>query len=233
MSEEITIGFKAVAELALPDTCPRCFAVKNRFKPPFQSFPGVFNTLDKHCKSVYAGIPVAIRAALCIPDNAEISLEKSPHWSKFKLTRSGITVRGVADTILLVTPPGSLLIIDNKVAKKTENADSRFEQYVIQTNLYKLAAEACMGNKVHSLGLMYFDPETCAVADACMNIGFVMKYTPVETLPEADVLAYIDKAAALLLSPSLPFATHDCEDCTLLAAMAEGVTKLDTQREAA
>ena len=53
MSSSLRTSAKNLGELALPDSCPRCFWLKLRARQlPFQIFPGIFSSIDAYTKRV-------------------------------------------------------------------------------------------------------------------------------------------------------------------------------------
>ncbi len=54
MGEQIRISAKNLAEVAMPDFCPRCFWVKRKVPKqlPYQIFPGIFSSIDAYSKRV-------------------------------------------------------------------------------------------------------------------------------------------------------------------------------------
>ena len=52
--KEITISAKHLGNINLPDFCPRCFWLKMHtgWKLPYQTFPGIFSSIDSYTKKV-------------------------------------------------------------------------------------------------------------------------------------------------------------------------------------
>ncbi len=218
---DITIGFKAVAELASPGLCPRCFWAKNNLRFPFQSFPGVFNTLDKFCKE-YVDSMCAAKTDPWFRGADSVESLKCPHWSKFKVTRPyGLTARGQADHIIRVG--GRLVIWDSKVAKRTAKADERAALYELQLNLYRLAAKETGIGTADELRLVYFSPEAVAANPTdgdSRSAGVRFDVTPLDVriMPDAEVEAYLQRAYEILSGP-IPAADAGCKDCATLDAL--------------
>ena len=131
----LTIAATALAQLAGPKPCPRCFWLQYHGKKllPFQRFPSVFQDLDQAGKEA---VSYWIQEKQQTPPwmanlGTIIRLIPAPHWSKFSFTHGGLTVRGVADLICKLDT-GGLLIPDLKTATFTAGQEEWLPVYAAQ-----------------------------------------------------------------------------------------------------
>jgi len=69
--DQIKISAKNLGQTALEDFCPRCYWIKlkTNFKLPWQSFPGIFSSIDSYTKSCIHSIIDGVRDnPFAIPD---------------------------------------------------------------------------------------------------------------------------------------------------------------------
>ena len=114
--ENFKISAKNLGAVNMPDFCPRCFwiKVKSNNRLPWQSFPGIFSTIDSYTKKCIHHIidnasdesPLP-RWMLAIGD--VVGYDKVPHWSKSLYTdsESNITLSGIPDDIFVVRDSGA------------------------------------------------------------------------------------------------------------------------------
>jgi hypothetical protein len=182
--ENLRISAKNLGQVALEDFCPRCYWIKlkTNFKLPYQSFPGIFSSIDaytKHC--IHHVIDGNNHPQwLCDIGNV-IAYEPVHHWSKNKYfdPKSNITLHGAPDDIWKLAD-GTKVIPDFKTAKHTDTQDKLFLLYEVQANVYNVLMT--QDTKVDArLCLIYMEPVTEASA-ACDNIidqGFRMCFNAV------------------------------------------------------
>ena len=203
--QPLKISAKNLGYTALADFCPRCYWVKLKtsHKLPWQTFPGIFSSIDsytKHC--VHHIIDAVNNTTITIPnigigsENAPpnkqikvlrlpewmeligkiISYKTVPHWSKntFYDPKSQITLHGAPDDLLILAD-GTLTIPDYKTQRWTDNQDKLFPLYAVQSNVYNILMT--QDTKIDAkLFLVYMEPDT-AKESACNNIiegGFSM-----------------------------------------------------------
>ncbi len=165
MSDPIRISAKTIAELALPDFCPRCFWRKMRVsKLPYQIFPGVFSSIDSYTKKIihrwfddYQSTPPWLSALGELVDY----YRPAPHHSRFNIvdTATNILLTGVPDDILM-RRDDSHIIVDYKTAKYTSAQDKLIPLYEAQLNGYALIGAERGLQPVVGLALIYMEPVT-------------------------------------------------------------------------
>jgi hypothetical protein len=165
--EPIRISAKNLGQVALEDFCPRCYWIrlKTNFKLPWQSFPGIFSSIDSYTKScVHQIIDTHANTPTLLPEWMKlmgdvVRYEKVPHWSKntFHDEKSNITLHGAQDDIL-VRVDGSRVVPDWKTAKFSETQDRLRPLYEVQLNVYSVLCEK--GGDPVDLYLVYMEPCT-------------------------------------------------------------------------
>jgi hypothetical protein len=122
------ISAKNLGALALPTFCPRCFWLKLRLKKlPWQTFPGIFSSIDIFSKQVTDRwfTQTGTAPPLLKPFGDLIESIDPPHWSQFSVkdVASNVELRGVPDH-LFRAKDRSFIIIDNKTARFTDGQDA-------------------------------------------------------------------------------------------------------------
>ena len=231
MPSKIRISAKSLGALALPSFCPRCFWLQMHLegKPPFQIFPGIFNTIDAYGKRLIHGwfdrhgAPPAWLGPL-----GEIRRSrKPPHYTKFfaKDTDSGMVLWGSADAVFEMND-GSFTIGDYKTAKFTAKQDELFPMYEVQLNAYAYIGERCGFKPVSKLALIYTEPITTDASigtdsnltDDGFLMGFGVNILDVSILPDL-VPQLLRKARSILDLESPPEGEDRCKDCEALARL--------------
>ena len=220
----ITIAAKQLAQLAMPDACPRCFWLQKHAGRmlPFQRFPSVFTHLDQASKNVlthYLSMgmtPPWFKAYFDL--TAQI---KPPHWSKFSFTNDGLQVRGEADFIAKISAPinDCLFIGDFKTAFVT---DKMMPLYTAQLGCYALAAEAIPMGPVDSLGVIFCQPQSGGSTENMEGQhGFRVQFDCQVVLVDRNDSAIFELCARAvhILSNPIPAPTASCEDCIKLAGL--------------
>ncbi|MFH0749146.1 MAG: PD-(D/E)XK nuclease family protein [Candidatus Bathyarchaeota archaeon] len=233
MNDKITISAKSLGELALPDSCTRCFWIKLKVgnKLPFQIFPGIFSSIDSYSKRLvyswfdrHKGPPVWLEGLGYIT-----GYTKSPHYSKFYIVdkNSGITLRGSPD-IIFNRRDGSYIIADFKTAKYTQTQDELLPMYETQLNTYGLIGGQQGISPVSNLALIYTEPvtdETATTRDEHhRENGFIMGfsvYIKQVSLNPGSVQALLAKTREIYELDEIPPHTEDCKDCQCLEGLIE------------
>lgn len=234
MNNEIRISGKQLAQLNMPDSCDRCFWIKQKVKNlPFQIFPGIFSSIDAFSKKiVHAWIDRAFEmpgGRFLFPELEGVTgYLKAPHWSKFKRLDplTGITVSGVVDD-LLTYQDGTLLIPDYKTAKITDRADSLAPLYRAQLNLYKWVQDSLGKSVVRKLALVYLEPMTDddqatirqLTPEGC-TMGFRIVSKSVE-INESLPLLLTEQARDILAATTPPKGADGCKDCAAVENLME------------
>ena len=234
--DQIRISAKNLGQTALADFCPRCYWIKLKlnFKLPWQSFPGIFSSIDAYTKSCVHHIidssnerqdTRSVKSAGSYyeyPDWMKqigdvIGYETVPHWSKNKYhdEKSNITFQGSQDDIFVLAD-GTRCCPDYKTAKHTDTQDKLFPMYEIQSNVYGIL----MGDNP-KLCLVYMEPDTDK-SSACDNIidqGFRMCFNAVVVPIENDkkkVRQALAVTRDVYESATPPQGNSDCKDCQAL-----------------
>jgi hypothetical protein len=148
MSTQIRISAKNLGALAMPNFCPRCFWLKLRIenKLPFQTFPGIFSSIDSYTKNIVHGW---FDTHGCCPSwLSELGDIKGyinpPHFSKFQIVdvENNVLLTDGPDAVFVKTD-NSYVIGDYKTAKFTNNQDALLPMYEVQLNSYALIGEQC------------------------------------------------------------------------------------------
>jgi len=226
--EPIKISAKNLGQTALEDFCPRCYWIrlKTNFKLPWQSFPGIFSSIDSYTKNcchqiidTHANTPAPLPEWMVKMGDIR-RYEKVPHWSKntYVDEKTNITMHGAMDDIL-VRKNGSRIVVDWKTAKYSETQDKLLPLYEVQLNVYSVLAEK--NNDPVDLYLIYMEP--CTDASMAVNnidyCGFKLCFSGV-VVPVKRDRAVVRKALNLTREiyelKSAPLARPGCKDCEQL-----------------
>jgi len=229
--EPIKISAKNLGQTALEDFCPRCYWIKLRtgFKLPWQSFPGIFSSIDSYTKSCIHQIidnRYKDEESGTIPDWMQkmgniTSYEKVPHWSKntYHDEKTNITFQGAQDDIL-VCSDGSRIVPDYKTAKHTDTQDKLFPLYEVQENVYSILSEKD-GQTPVKLFLVYMEPctEPSYASDNIIDCGFRMCFSGVVVPVKRDrsiVRKALNTTREIADMPIAPKGRVGCKDCEQL-----------------
>ncbi len=229
----LRISAKDLGQLALPNFCARCFWIKRRLsnKLPFQSFPGIFSSIDSYTKKVIHGQHDTTGA---FPEYLSSlgdlrSYVNPPHYTKFSRTdeKTGVTLWGTPDAIFMFADE-SYLIADYKTARITNTQDGMLPQYQVQLNAYAYIGETSNVTPVSKLALLYFEPETeeshAIESGNRMEHGFKMGFgCKIKTvdLNRNQVLDLLESVRFFDTLPSSPLGREGCKDCENLARLLE------------
>ncbi len=215
--------------------CPHCAWVRMHVKSlPFQSFPGIFSTIDRYNKLIVQGhfdresaLPVWLSGL------GEVeSYIKPPHWSTFKILdeASGVTLRGEADGIFKMRD-GSHTIVDYKTSKFSPAQRAMLRSYETQLNAYAYIGERLGLSPVGRVALVYMEPSTgedTALDPTLVNAsGFSMEFAAtvvdVDLKPERLVPPLLRKVKAIAEMDSPPDGSPGCKDCDALEGLIEAL----------
>jgi len=185
--QPLKISAKNLGAVALEDFCPRCYWIKLKTnnKLPWQSFPGIFSSIDAYTKKCFHHIIDSKKIPNWMQQAGDIvGYEIPPHWSKnlYLDEKSGITLSGIPDDIW-VRRDGTRMIPDAKTAMKSKTQDVLFPMYEIQEIVYSILID-----KNASLCLVYMEPQTSQeeAGRAIIDRGFVMPFSGVVVPVEND-----------------------------------------------
>lgn len=225
--EQIRISGKNLGAVALPSFCPRCFWIKLKMQHrlPYQSFPGIFSSIDAFTKRVVQGwFEAKKQAPQWLAQLGEIvECCDPPHYSKFNIVdeRTNILLTGAADGIFR-RADRSYVIADFKTARFTDAQDELLPMYQVQLNAYARIAESCGLAPVSALYLIYLEPQTdggtnfvrcCRTAGMCMD--FQAHVLPVD-LNRQMIDPLLARTRDIYDGAVAPAGNTKCKDCRLL-----------------
>ena len=229
----LVISAKDLGEFNLKRNCQRCLWTKLHLKPlPYQSFPGIFSTIDAYNKRVVHSyfdrerhLPSWLK-----PLGQVESYIDPPSYHKFSVSDSDIyvTLRGQADGIFKMTD-GTYTIVDYKTSKYTTNQDKLMGIYEAQLNGYAYLAERLGMYPVRQLALVYMEPitdqETAslpAVVDADgFNMQFNATIVQVEITHDITIPTLMGKARCLYDTLKVPPPREGCKNCQAASRFIE------------
>jgi hypothetical protein len=159
-----TISATELGYYASSRFCPHCAWVRLNVKNlPYQSFPGIFSTIDRYNKLIvrnYFQRENSLPTWLSQLGEAQAYVDP-PHWSRFKILdeTSGLTLRGEADGIFRMAD-GSYTIVDYKTSKFSGAQRAMLKSYETQLNAYAYIGERLELSPVGRLALVYMEPQT-------------------------------------------------------------------------
>lgn len=224
---QIKISAKNLGYTALESFCPRCYWIKLKTsnKLPWQTFPGIFSSIDaytKHC--IHHIVDIAGEGiAFDLPEWMKVMgnirhYETVPHWSKIRYedSKSNIILSGAPDDIL-ICEDGSKVIPDWKTAKHTNTQDMLLPLYVVQLNVYAILC----GDTATALYLVYMEPvtEKAAASNNIIDVGFKMGFSAV-VVPVENDRSVVRKALTVTREiyemEKPPDSRDGCKDCASL-----------------
>lgn len=222
------IAAKQLAAFALPDACPRCLWLKMRVqhKLPWQTFPGIFGSLDAYTKRVveYAVNENFLHQAWLMALPPVVACLRPPHHSQFQVhdAATGILLTGQADAIWRCRDT-SHIIVDYKTAMFSPKQQAILPLYAAQLHAYKHIAERTGLAPVSRLYLLYAQPLTEQLhahnRQNHRNNGFALGFqfhTHEIALQPGLIDGLLAQARALYDRASAPAGRPGCDDCTRL-----------------
>jgi hypothetical protein len=220
----LKISAKNLGVTALQDFCPRCFWIKLKSgnKLPYQSFPGIFSSIDSYTKKSIHHIIDSVnpKPRWMQKIGNVVGYEPVPHFSKSKFfdKKSGITLTGIPDDIWILDD-GSKIIPDFKTAIYSESQDKLLPMYFIQNNVYSVLID-----KSAKLYLIYMEPDTKqeTACNQITNTGFKMCFDATVVSVENDLKKVRD---ALVVTREItemqkpPKGRIGCKDCSSLDSL--------------
>ena len=233
MNEQIRISAKNLGEVAMPGFCPRCFWIKLKLnnKLPFQTFPGIFSSIDAYTKNIvhgwfdrYGSPPLWLRDLGDI-----VGYVEPPHFSKYNIVvpESNILLTGSPDGVFIKSD-NSHIIVDYKTAKYTGTQDKLFPIYQAQLNGYAMIGNQRGLEPVTDLALIYMEPLTDKFAAASdenhhkdgFGMGFTAKLHRVK-LDLAIIPPLLAETRRIYELTYPPEGREGCNNCRLLEGMLE------------
>ena len=234
-----TISATELGYYASSRFCPHCawvrFHVKNL---PYQSFPGIFSTIDRYNKLIVRNYFQRENSLPCwLNQLGEArAYVDPPHWSRFKILdeASGLTLRGEADGIFKMAD-GSYTIIDYKTSKHSGAQRAMLKSYETQLNAYAFIGERLgepLGiSPVGRLALVYMEPQT--EEETALNpkladeqgftMGFAAKVVEMELKPDKLIPPLLRKVKAIGEMDRPPGGTPGCKDCEALDSLIDAL----------
>jgi hypothetical protein len=235
MMDPIKISAKNLGQTALADFCPRCYWIKIRtgFRLPFQSFPGIFSSIDGFTKKAIHHIIDSSNGSPSRQVKSNHSYFEYPdwlnqigditgyevikHWSKslFFDEKSGITLSGVPDDIL-IRRDGSKATVDWKTAKITKNQDELMGMYEVQINIYDIQT-----GYNSDLYLIYMEPQTelTDASNSFLDCGFSMNFNATVVPVKRDrsiVRKALNISREIYELQQPPSSRQGCKECAAL-----------------
>lgn len=211
--------------------CLHCAWVRMHVKSlPYQSFPGIFSTIDRYNKLIvqsHFDRKRALPAWLSSLGEVESNI-KPPHWSKFKVLDepSGVTLRGEADGIFRMRD-GSHTIVDYKTSKFSSAQRAMLRSYEAQLNAYAYIGERLGLSPVGRLALVYMEPLTSEetsqdpglVDERGFSMGFEATVVNVDLKPETLIPPLLKRVKAVAEMERPPDGSPGCKDCEALEGL--------------
>ena len=228
MGQQIRISAKALAEVAMADFCPRCFWIKRRVPKqlPYQSFPGIFSSIDAYSKRVvHSWFDKGQGAPAWIDGLGElVGYRNPPHYAKFNIVdeENDILLTGSPDGVF-IRPDQSHVIVDYKTSRYTPHQGRLYPLYEAQLNAYALIGEQRGLAPVTGLALIYTEPvtdEESASEDAVHRedgfaMGFVAHVVDVK-LNTAMIGPLLAKTREICDLETCPYGRRGCRNCGFL-----------------
>ena len=231
----LTISATNLGQYASSRFCPRCEWVRLHVKAlPFQSFPGIFSSIDSYNKRIVHSHFDRENAAppwLRQLGQAQTYINP-PHWSKFAIIDkdTGVTLRGEADAIFKMAD-GSYTIVDYKTARYTPGQGAMFPNYETQLNAYAYIGLRRDLSPISRLALAYMEPQTDEdtaqrpeMVDALgFSLGFKATIVPVEVKPDDLIPPLLRKAKEINQMDEPPGGLRDCKDCKAVEGLVRAL----------
>ena len=232
---ETTISATELGSYASSRFCLHCAWVRLHVKKlPFQSFPGIFSTIDRYNKLIVQNhfereraLPTWLQqlgeAGTCV---------NPPHWSSFKVLdeKSGVTIRGEADGIFQMSD-GSYTIVDYKTSKYSPAQRGMFTAYEVQLNAYAYIGERLGLSPVGRLAPVYMEPVTdeqttqdpSLIDDKGFSMGFEATVVDVALRPDQLVPPLLRRVKEVAEMGQPPAGGSGCKDCEALDSLISAV----------
>ena len=232
----VTISATDLGYYASSRFCLHCAWVRLHVKNlPYQSFPGIFSTIDRYNKLIvqsHFDRENALPVWLAELGEAE-SYVDPPHWSKFKVLddASGVTLRGEADGVFKMRD-GSYTIVDYKTSKFSPAQRAMLRAYQTQLNAYAYIGERLGLSPVRRLALVYMEPQTDegtandpGLIDARgFSMGFAATIVDVDLEPEKLIPPLLLRVQSVADMDRPPIRSPECKDCGALDSLISALS---------
>ena len=226
-----TISATELGQYGSSRFCLHCAWVRLHVKPlPFQSFPGIFSTIDRYNKFIVQNhfdrenaLPVWLK------DLGEVgSYINPPHWSKFQVTHddTGVTVRGEADGIFKMSDD-SYTIVDYKTSKYSPAQRGMYSNYEVQLNAYAYIGQRLGLSPVRRLALVFMEPiadaetaqDPLLVDHRGFSMGFEATIVDVALRPEKLIPPLLRRVRDVAGMERPPVGSPGCKDCQAMDSL--------------
>ncbi len=232
----LTVSATELSRYAYDQFCARCAWVRLHVRAlPYQSFPGIFSTIDRYNKLIVHGyFDRSGSLPTWLGELGEVeSYIPPPHWSRFKVVDedTGVTLRGEADGIFKMAD-GSYAIVDYKTARFTAGQAGLITGYEAQLNAYAYIGQRLQLAPVTKLALVYMEPVTDertarkpqVVDDAGFSMALAATVVPVQVRPDDLIPRLLREASKIGRMDSPPAGSRDCKDCQAVASLVRAVS---------
>lgn len=230
-----TISATELGYYASSRFCLHCAWVRRHVKNlPFQSFPGIFSTIDRYNKLIvrnHFDREISLPRWLDQLGKVERCVNP-PHWSSFKVLdeESGITIRGEADGIFQMSDD-SYTILDYKTSKYSSAQRGMLKAYEVQLNAYAYIGERLGLSPVSRLALVYMEPVTDEqtiqdprlIDDKGFSMGFEATVVDVPLRPDQLIPPLLRKVNEVGEMDRPPVALPGCKDCEALGSLIDAL----------
>jgi hypothetical protein len=229
----LSISAKDLGQLELDNFCGRCFYRKMGVdrRLPFQTFPGIFSSLDGLNKKM---VEKYFDDCGCAPPCFE-GIPECVGYEKAKMIAvqddtTGIHVKGEPDAIFKLKG-GKTAIVDYKTARYTKGQDHLLPVYNVQLNVYNYLRIASGKAAADKLYLIYMEPQTHRedgeyqeyLTDVGYHLDFAARVVELELQDEDYVPGLLKRLKKLCLLKTVPAGREGCWDCKLLDLLIEVV----------
>jgi len=211
--------------------CPRCAWVRLHLKNlPYQSFPGVFSSIDRYNKLiVHNHFDREGHAPPWLAGLGETEgYVNPPHWSSFQTLdeETRITLRGEADGIFKMAD-GSYTIVDYKTSRYNPDRPGMYRNYEVQLNAYAFIGERNGISPVSKLALVYMEPATDKetaqdpglVDSRGFTMGFHARVVAVELRPAKLLPPLLRRVRTIWDMKTPPPGSGECKDCEAVSGL--------------
>ena len=203
---------------------------------PWQGFPGIFSSIDRHTKQVVVShlqregrLPPWLASAFLSKAGHAVEHIDPPHWSKFQATdeATGVTLRGEADAIFRLAD-GSCAIVDYKTSRYNPDNRGQHRIYRAQLNAYAWIARRLDFPPVSRVWRWFTWSQPPATAKATPRNWWTPRDSPSASAPgwwrwscppDRLLPPLLRQSARIHALPAPPDARDGCRDCDALEGL--------------